>query len=201
MHPKYHCLLRFHATMYCHRQLKETSNVSTALFFFVLRGTFATSPLTWGSGVLACPGESPSAVSQGEMGRLGVVIPTKNISVKFVNFYPLKKLKFQPLLCASLSSWPTFEHCSIKVDGHNVGFLVSTSCLTLPMRCPFSSRSCHGTYVGAYGMAGYVADAAPGKLLTARLYLTSVEERCSTQLFEHHAKQYWHQWKEKFGCH
>ncbi len=60
-------------------------------------------------------------------GALSARVPQKN----YVNFYPHKKLDFEPLQCASISNFLTFEHCSTKMGRYNVEFLHSMLCRSI----------------------------------------------------------------------
>ncbi len=72
-----------------------------------------------------CPGEPPG-IGWGPKAHEH----HRKISANFINFCPLKKLKFQPLRHASLPDLQTFEHC-IQMGSQNIELLHSTLCLSI----------------------------------------------------------------------
>ncbi len=60
------------------------------------------------------------------------------VSVHFINVCSLKKPNFQPVWRASLSRWPLFEHCDIKMGSPDNEALYSTLCLSIIATCSTS---------------------------------------------------------------
>ncbi len=60
------------------------------------------------------------------------------ISVHFINVCPLKKPNFQPLWCATPSSWSQFEHCTIKMGIPNIEPLYPILCPSITSTCSTS---------------------------------------------------------------